>query len=70
MFKIVLVSLAIGIAIVSCGSDTSATVSNASTDTRMDCGNRETKAMIVYMAKERTGAHNLSDSTVASMYCK
>jgi hypothetical protein len=68
MFKIVLVSLVIGIAIVSCGNDTSATA--ASTDTRMDCGNRETKAMIVYMAKERTGAHNLSDSTVASMYCK
>jgi hypothetical protein len=39
-------------------------------DNRIDCGNRETKAMIVHMAKERTGAHNLSDSMVAHQICK
>ena len=66
MFKVILVGVVIGIAIVSCGSNTSATTA----DTRTDCGNRETKAMIVYMAKERTGAHNLSDNTIASIYCK
>jgi hypothetical protein len=43
---------------------------SSTVDTRIDCGNQETKSMIIHMAKERTGSHNLSDSMVAHTICK